>query len=122
MIDSLLTFDDVKKDRFIIENIRWDLEPKALVEPKYRATPQGVERREDRPGYIFYIDAMDKEPRLFVMRHTASEFGKTVARIDEAPDELIAESMNETKERQYFNMYPIGKRLGEWLKKELGAA
>jgi hypothetical protein len=122
MIDRLMTFDEVKSDPFIAENIRWDLEPRHMMEPKFTSTGPGAQVREERPGYLFYIDSLDKERKLYMMRHTASEFGKTLAQIDEAPRDLIEESIVENRDRVAFGMYPVGKRLEAWLKKELGTA
>ena len=54
------------------------------------------------------------------MGHTEEGCAETVAKIDEIPDELIAESINENKEREFFGMYPINKKIEGWLKKEFG--
>ncbi len=43
-----------------------------------------------------------------------------VAKIDEIPDDLIAEAIEENKNKEYFGMYPINKKIEIWLKKEIG--
>lgn len=120
MFDKLLSFEDIKNEPFIIEHIRWDIRPKDLMEPKYRATEKGLEVREEIKGYVFYIDTMGTKPALFLMRHTAAEFAETLAQIDEVPGEWLFEAVEENKSAEYFNMYPINKKIEEWLKKELG--
>jgi hypothetical protein len=54
------------------------------------------------------------------MRHTAVEFGETMGQINDIPKELLRESVEETKDRHYFGMYPINNAVKAWLKKELG--
>lgn len=120
LFSEILTLDDIKKEQFVIENIRWDLEPKDLMEPRYATKPEGLERRDAIKGYIFYIDTMDKKPILFLMRHTAADYAETLAKIDEIPNELLLEAVEENKGKAYFAMFPINKKVEEWLKKELG--
>ncbi|MFZ5997433.1 MAG: DVU0772 family protein [Nitrospirota bacterium] len=122
LFSELLSLNDIKKEQFVIDNIRWDLEPKDLMEPRTKVTAEGVKRREPIKGYVFYIDTADDKPILFLMRHTAADYAETLARIDEIPRELLAESVEENKARAYFRMYPINKKVEAWLKKELGIA
>jgi hypothetical protein len=77
----------------------------------------GQERGEIK-GYIFYIETMGKKPGLFLMRHTTA-CAETIAQIEEVPDELLAEAISD-KTKEYFRMYPINKKIKDWLKKELG--
>ncbi|MCI0468586.1 MAG: hypothetical protein L0Y62_00795 [Nitrospirae bacterium] len=116
--DSLLSLDDVKKESFIIEHILWDVEPKTLMGEK------GKSLNESAPlsGYIFYIDIMDKEPMLYLIRHTAANYAETLARIDNIPQELLNDAVEENKEKIFFSMCPINKKVESWLKKELDAA
>jgi len=122
MYEELLKLSDIRKELYVIENIRWDLEPKDLMETKFKKTDAGVATREagELKGYVFYVEAMGKKPALFLMRHTAVEYGETVAQIDEIPDELLTEAIEENKARHYFGMYPINKKVEAWLRKELG--
>ena len=53
------------------------------------------------------------------MYHTESSYAETVAKIDEVPDDMIQEAMDDNKDREYFGMIPINRRIEEWLKKEL---
>lgn len=121
MFSKILSLDDIKKDSFVIEHIRWDIEPKDLMEPRFSITEEGIKTREPIKGYIFYIDTMGKKPILFLMRHTAAGYAETLAQIDEIPQELLFEAIEENKSKAYFGMYPINKKVEEWLKRELGA-
>ncbi len=117
---ELLTFDDIKDDSFIKEHILWDLEPCDLMQPRCTITDEGKKYRGEIKGYVFYIDTLAKKPTLFLMRHTAIDFGVTLAIINEVPEELIQEAMIEKKDREYFKMYPINSKIEDWLKKEMG--
>ncbi|MCL5237148.1 MAG: hypothetical protein M1353_04785 [Nitrospirae bacterium] len=120
IFSEMLSFDDIKKEPFIIQNIRWELQPKDLMEPKYTTTGEGVKVREPIKGYVFYIDTTDEKPMLFLMRHTAVDYAETLAQINEIPQEMLRGAVEENKAGVYFNMYPINKSVEGWLKRELG--
>jgi hypothetical protein len=87
------------------------------MEPRYKITKNGKEERKIISGYLFYIDKMGKKP---TMCHTSMGYAETMAKIDEIPDYLSAEAIEENKQKEYFGMYPINKRIENWLRKELG--
>lgn len=120
MLEEYLNLDGIKKEPYVIEHILWDLEPKDIMDSKFKKTGQGIDKRDDIKGYIFYIETMGEEPILFLMRHTAMEFGETMAQIDEIPKGLLIKAVEENKDRHYFGMYPISNDVKAWLKKELG--
>lgn len=120
MFNKVLSLSDIKKEPFVIEHIRWDLEPKDLMEPRVTVTDEGIKKREPIKGYVFYIDTMDKKPSLFLMRHTAADYAETLAHVEEIPVDLLLDAIEENKDKAYFGMYPINKKIEEWLKKELG--
>jgi len=121
IFDDIALLNDLKKDKEVLKDIIWDMEPKQLMEPRLRITEEGKQEEKIIRGYIFYIDKMSRDkPGLFLMCHTTMGYAETVANIDEIPDELIAEAIEENKGKEYFGMYPINKKLEAWLKKELG--
>jgi hypothetical protein len=120
IFDKLVSLKDIKEDPYVIEHIRWDLRPKDLMEPRCFITDEGLKTREAIKGYVFYIDTTDKKPILFLMRHTTVGYAETAAQIDEIPQELLLEAVEESRDRVYFSMYPINKKVEEWLKRELG--
>lgn len=120
LTEEMSSLDDLKKAPHVIENIKWDLDPKELMEPVSRLKDGGVEYSKPVEGYIFYIDTMGEKPALFLMRHTSINFGKTLAQIEELPQELLDGALEENKSRIKFGMCPINKKIEEWLKKELG--
>jgi hypothetical protein len=121
MIFSYITsLADLKRDKWIHKHIIWEIEPRQLMEPRCKITQEGKEERNIISGYLFYIDKMGKKPTLFLMCHTMAGYAETVAKIDEIPDDLIAGAIEENKQKEYFGMYPINKKMEKWLKKEIG--
>jgi len=119
MFNKLLSLEDIRKEPFVLENIRWDIEPKLLMERESVTGKNGKILKEPLKGYIFYIDNISTKPVLSLMRHTAADFAETLAQI-EIPAELLLEAIEEGKDRAYFSMYPLNKKVENWLKKELG--
>jgi hypothetical protein len=116
---SNLPLSSLKKNRHIIDHLLWDFEPKQLMQPRCGRTGEGSESATLSAGYILYIETMEKHPGLFLMVQSASGYAETFAKISDVPDALLAEAIQENRNREYFKMYPINEKLKEWLKKEL---
>ncbi len=119
MFQDLALFADIKKDQYVIDHILWDLEPKDLMEPRTTKTEDGVKRRAEIKGYVFYIDTTDKKPQLFLLRHTAGDYAETLARVDDIPEQMLHDAIAQNQAREYFKMYPINDAVREWLQKAL---
>jgi hypothetical protein len=55
------------------------------------------------------------------MCHTSMGYAETMAKIDEIPDYLLTEAIEENKEKEYFGICSINKRIENWLKKGVGS-
>jgi len=117
-----ISLGNLKKNRFILEHILWDFEPKQLMQPQCGKGVEGAGAQRPPSGYILYIETMDKRPGLFLMIQNASGCAETFARIDDVPDALLAEAVQENRSKEYGKMYPINHKLKEWLKSVLGLA
>jgi hypothetical protein len=115
-----LSLSSLKKNKFIIEHILWDFEPKQLMQPRCGKAGEGSGSAAPSSGYILYIETMEKKPGLFLMIQNAAGYAETFAKISDVPDDLITEAVRENKSKEYSKMYPINNRLKEWLKTELG--
>ncbi len=120
MFFNITSLSDLRKAKWTHRHIIWDIEPKQLMEPRCKHAKDGKEEKKIIAGFLFYIDKMDKKPALFLMLHTAMGYAETIAKIDEIPDELLVEAIEENKNKEFFGMCPINKKIKEWLKKELG--
>jgi hypothetical protein len=119
---SNLSLSSLKKNRFILEHILWDFEPKQLMQARCRIAGKGPEPATTPSGYILYIETMEKNPGLFLMMQNAAGYAETLGKINDVPDDLLAEAIQENRSMEYSKMFPINKRLKEWLKRELGIA
>jgi len=116
----MITFEDIKNEPYVIEHIMWDVEPKGLMDPVSSMTAEGVKHTAPLKGYIFYIETAGKAPALYLLRHTAGNYAETLAQIDELPQDLLIEALEENKSKMYSGMCPINNKVKDWLKKELG--
>lgn len=120
MFFNITSLSDLRRAKGVHKHIIWDIEPKQLMEPRCKLSKEDREETKIIAGYLFYIDKMGKKPALFLMVHTAMGYAETIAKIDEIPDELLLEAIEENKTKEFFGMCPINEKIKEWLKKELG--
>lgn len=118
--DELLTFEDIKRESYYIQNILWDFDPAKVMEPVVVQEGSTIVCKEPVKGYVFYIETSGKKPELFLMMHKANCFGETIAKIEEIPQEMLKEAIEEHKGCIKFGMCPINEKIKSWLKKELG--
>ncbi len=115
-----LSLSSLKKNRFIVDHILWDVEPKQLMQPRCAGSPSGSAPAAPPSGYILYIETMEKHPGLFLMIHNASGYAETFGKITDIPEDLLVEAIRENTGKEHCKMYPVNARLKEWLKRELG--
>ena len=110
---------DLRGNKKFFESIRWDLTPKILFEPRYPGT-KGEEGKTSNStdGYMFYVDMVNDSPILVIMKNKYS-MSKTVAYVEDVPEDLLQEAARCAPEECVAGMYPLTKKLEEWLKKEL---
>ncbi len=121
IFSELITLKEIKEDPFFRENMLWDVEPKEVMSPRCLKEGDKLVYKGPIKGYIPYIDTSGAKPVLFIMRHTQMDYGETIARIDEIPEEMLIEAVNENRDKICFGMCPINEKIKQWLKKELGA-
>jgi hypothetical protein len=117
--DDIASLEDLKADPYIAQHIIWDFEPNQLLQPGV-CSPDAESSRHEITGYLFYIETMNQEPELFLMRHTANGCAETIARIKEVPYDMISGAIAENTDKEFGGMYPINGKIERWLKKELG--
>lgn len=121
IFSELITLKELKEDPFFREHMLWDTHPEEVMSPRCLKEGDSLVYKKPIKGYIPYIDTTGKKPMLFIMRHTAMDYGETIARIDEIPEEMLYEAIEENKDKIKFGMCPINEKIKQWLKKELGA-
>lgn len=111
---------DLRESKKFLDNLRWDMTPKILFEPRFPRAENGPEKTTfNIAGNMFYVDIVLNKPTLVIMRNR-STMSKTVGYVEDVPEDLLRAAMNCSAEECIAGMYPITKKLEDWLKKELG--
>ena len=111
---------ELMKNKKFLERIRWDITPKVLFEPRFPGTKDEQGKTTSSiDGYMLYVDLVYDRPGLVVMNVQYS-MSKTVAYVEDVPEDLLREAMNCTPEECKAGMYPLTKKLEGWLKKAFG--
>lgn len=117
-----LSLSSLKKNKFIVEHILWDFEPKQLMQTHRGKASTGMAPATPPSGYVLYIETMEKHPGLFLMIQNAAGYAETFAKITDVPEDLLHEAIRENRSRECCKMYPINRQLKDWLRRELGVA
>lgn len=114
-----MKISDLRKNRFLLRQLRWDLKPEDIFKPRF-VTPETDRRlRDETTGIMFYIDHVKGlRPSLKLMR-TVEMMSSTLGEVEDVPEELLTNAVGKAG-RNFGGMYPIDEELESWLKKELG--
>jgi hypothetical protein len=115
-----VSIKQLKGNKKFLENIRWDVTPRIFFEPRFSKKDDEQETTERNiDGYMLYVDLVYKKPAVVIMSNRPL-LSRTVAYIDEVPDELLKEATHCTASECVSGMYPLTKKIEKWLKKALG--
>jgi hypothetical protein len=118
-----MKLSSLRANGLILRQLRWDVTPEFLFKPRFAGV--GKERDRDMAretqGYMFYIDYINGEARLMLMR-TIEMMSQTVGQVTEVPEDMLLRSVKAEGVKPVAGMYPISAELEAWLKKELGVA
>jgi hypothetical protein len=118
-IFDVLGLGDIRKRPDIISMIKLDVTPQIMMEPRFQARKEDLERLKDISGYIFYIETQSETPALMLLKIGRSDITNTVGKIGEIPDEMIRRAIDQPVLPPVFGMYAISEEIRDWLKKEL---
>ena len=117
---ELLNIEELKKSKFFVENIRWDITPKIFVDPSSAGEKPG-DSADLSKGYMFYVDLINDRPAVVVIQLKYA-FSKTVGYIYDIPEDLLKEAMQCTDSECVVGMYPVTDKLADWLKHAFGVS
>ena len=117
---EILNIEELKKSKYFIENIRWDITPKIFMDPSSAGKESG-EAVDISYGYMFYVDLINERPALVIMQ-LKSIISKTVGYIHKIPEDLLREAMDCLDSECVAGMYPVPDKLVDWLKQAFGIA
>jgi hypothetical protein len=110
----------LKGKKEFIDNIRWDVTPKKLLEPQSPGRDSGGGGPPvNTDGYMMYVEVINNSPVLVIMKNRYA-MSKTIAYVDDVPEDLLREAAHCSPEQCIVGMYPLTANLEEWLKETLG--
>ncbi len=112
--------DDIKMSPDILKNIKWEVTPQIVMEPRFQSKAEDLQKLRDISGYMFYIESQCEPPALMLLKVGKTDISSTIAKVDEIPPELLRKAMDNPVEKPVHGMYAITDEIKVWLKKELG--
>lgn len=119
-IYDILGLDDIRKRHDILSEIKLNVTPQIMMEPRFQSRPEDLEKLKEVTGYMFYIESETEPPGLMLLRIGRSDITTTVGKIDEIPLEMIRKAIDEPVIPPAHGMFSITDEIKDWLKKELG--
>ena len=119
-IFDLQGIKEIRKRPDILSHIKLDVTPRMVMEPRFHAKPEDLQKLREIAGYLFYIESECNPPALMVMKVGGTDITNTVGKIDEIPSELIEKAIQNPPDPPSHGMYAITDEIKTWLKKELG--
>ncbi|MFA4827838.1 MAG: hypothetical protein WC855_10980 [Thermodesulfovibrionales bacterium] len=119
-IFGILGLDDIKKRPDILSEIKFNVTPQVMMEPRFQARPEDLEKLKEITGFMFYIESETEPPGLMLLRIGRSDITTTVGKINEIPFEMVRNAIDKPALPPTHGMYAITDEIRDWLKKELG--
>ena len=119
-IFEMLGLEDIRKRPDILEKIKLDVTPQKMMEPRFQARPEDIEKLKDIAGYMFYIESAAEPPSLMLLKIGRSDITNTIGKITEVPAEMVKKAIDNPVLPPSFGMYAITAEIRDWLKEKLG--
>jgi len=119
-IYDILGLEDIKKRPDILSEIKFDVTPQIMMQPRFQSRPEDLARLHEISGFLFYIESATEPPGLMLLRIGRADITTTVGKIDEIPVEMLRRAIDRPVLPPSHGMYAISDEIREWLKKELG--
>jgi hypothetical protein len=119
-IFGILGLDDIKIRHDILSEIKFNVTPQVMMEPRFQSRPEDLEKLKEVTGFMFYVESATEPPGLMLLRIGRSDITTTVGKIDEIPLEMIQKAIDKPVFPPVHGMFSITDEIKDWLKKELG--
>lgn len=119
-IYDLLGLDDIRKRHDVLSDIKWDVTPQVMMEPRFQGNPEDLERLKEVTGFMFYVESETEPPALMLLKIGRADITTTVGKIDGIPLEMVRKAISKPVLPPTHGMYAITDEIKDWLQKELG--
>jgi len=119
-IYGVIGLDDIKQRQDILSDIKFNVTPQVMMEPRFQSQADDLERLKEITGYMFYVESETEPPALMLLKTGRTDVTTTVGKIDEIPLEMVRKAIDEPLLPPSHGMYAITDEIRDWLKKELG--
>jgi len=124
-VDEKSIFDlqglkEIKERPDILSKLKLHVTPRMVMEPRFHAKSEDLQKLKEIAGYLFYIESQSTPPALMLMKVGQTDITTTVGKIDEIPQEYLANAIKNPSEPPSHGMYPITEEIKTWLRNELG--
>jgi hypothetical protein len=114
-----LKLSRLRKNRIFMKHLRLDVTPELIFQPRFIRTPEDAKRVGETQGFSFYIEALDCDPCLMLMK-TYNMTSKTVGEIVDVPGGLLKNAVSKEGAKDFCGMFAIDDGLAGWISEELG--
>lgn len=128
MIDSEISEQNIfgmqdlkslKKRPDILSQIKLDVTPQMVMEPRFHSKPEDVAKVLAISGYVFYIETQGERPALMLMKVDRTDVADTIGSIDEIPPGLLQQAIDNPVSPPCCGMVAITEEIKDWLRREL---
>jgi len=119
-IYGVLGLNDIKRRQDILSEIKFNVTPQVMMEPRFQTCNEDLEKLKEITGYMFYIESQTEPPGLMLLKTGRTDITTTVGKIDEIPLEMVRKAIDEPVSPPAHGMYAITDEIRDWLKRELG--
>lgn len=119
-IFGILGLNDIRRRPDIISEIKFNITPQIMMEPRFQSCTEDLERLKEITGFMFYVESETEPPGLMLLRTGRSDITTTVGKVDEIPLEMLQKAIAEPVCPPANGMYAITDEIRDWLQKELG--
>ncbi|MBI5103296.1 MAG: hypothetical protein HZB33_15900 [Nitrospirae bacterium] len=118
-LEDVLSLDDMKCRPEIVSQIKFDVTPQMMMEPRFQSKPDDLARLKEISGYIFYIETETETPGVMLLKIGRTDITTTIGHIAEVPAGMVRDAIDNPVLPPIHGMFAISDEIRDWLKKAL---
>ncbi|MBI5075711.1 MAG: hypothetical protein HZB62_11185 [Nitrospirae bacterium] len=118
-IYDVLCLDALKVRPDILSEIKLDVTPQMMMEPRFQSRPEDLEKLKEISGYIFYIETETEPPSVMLLKIGRTDITTTVGHVAEVPAEMVRRAVDKPLLPPVNGMCAITDEIRDWLRQAL---